>query len=72
MDELDKYDIPADCRGCYENCYRCTRKIHFVSLPVIRKLMAARKLKLQAIVRMQRDIKRIDKQLDCLLLRNTK
>ena len=55
------------CWGCYENCYSCTRKIGSASVPVIRDFVALKMLKQQAIVRMQRDIERIDEQLEKLL-----
>ena len=67
MDELGRDQFPKECWGCYENCYKCTRKIKSASVPVIRELVATRKLKQQAITRMQRDIERIDKQLAALL-----
>lgn len=67
MDEMGRNQFPKECRGCYENCYRCTRKIKSASVPVIRDLVAKEKLKLQAIARMQRDIEKIDEQLAKLL-----
>ena len=67
MDELGRNQFPKECWGCYENCYKCTRKIRSASVPVIRELMASKKLKQQAIARMQRDIGRIDEQLGKLL-----
>lgn len=47
--------------------YKCTRKIKSASVPVIRDLVAQKKLKLQAIARMHRDIEKIDEQLAKLL-----
>ena len=67
MDELGRDQFPKECWGCYENCYKCTRKIRSASVPVIRELVASKKLKQQAIARMQRDIGRIDEQLGKLL-----
>ena len=67
MDELGRDQFPKECWGCYENCYKCTRKIRSASVPVIRELVASKKLKQQAIARMQRDIERIDEQLGKLL-----
>lgn len=67
MDELGRNQFPKECWGCYENCYKCTRKIRSASVPVIRELVASKKLKQQAIARMQRDIGRIDEQLGKLL-----
>lgn len=67
MDELGRDQFPKECWGCYENCYKCTRKIRSASVPVIRELVASKKLKQQAIARMQRDIERIDEQLEKLL-----
>ena len=60
MDELGRDQFPKECWGCYENCYSCTRKIGSASVPVIRDFVALKMLKQQAIVRMQRDVERID------------
>ena len=67
MNELDRDQFPKECWGCYEYCCKCTRKIGSVSVPAIRELAAARKLKSQAVARMQREIDRIDEQLELLL-----
>ena len=67
MDELGRNQFPKECRGCYENCYKGTRKIRSASVPVIRNLVVKKKLKLQTIARMQRDIEKIDEQLAKLL-----
>ena len=67
MDELGINQFPKECWGCYENCCKCTRKIKSASVPVIRDLVAKKRLKLQAIARMQRDIEKNDEQLAKLL-----
>ena len=72
MDELGRDQFPKECRGCYENCYKCTRMINSVRLSVIRELLAKRIMKLQATARMQRDIEQIDEQLNALLSRSDK
>lgn len=63
---MDKDKFPAECRGCYANCYACTREKNGHRLAEIRELAARRKLKVQAIARMNREIALIDKQLECI------
>lgn len=46
---MDKDRFPAECRGCYANCYACTKEKNGHRLPEIRQLAAGRKLKVQAI-----------------------
>lgn len=46
---MDKDKFPAECRGCYANCYACTREKNGHRLAEIRELAARRKLKVQAI-----------------------
>ena len=67
MDELGKDRFPKVCWGCFDNCYKCTRRIGSASVPVIRELVATRIMKNQAIARMERDIAKIDEQLQKLL-----
>ena len=47
---MDKDKFPAECRGCYANCYACTKEKNGHRLPELRQLAARRKLKVQAIV----------------------
>ena len=61
---MDKDRFPPECRGCYANCYACTKENNGHRLPEIRQLAARRKLKVQAIARLNREIALIDKQLE--------
>ena len=61
---MDKDKFPAECRGCYANCYACTREKNGHRLAEIRELAARRKLKTQAIARLTCEIALIDKQLE--------
>lgn len=46
---MDKDRFTAECRGCYANCYACTKEKNGHRLPEIRQLAARRKLKVQAM-----------------------
>ena len=63
---MDKDKFPAECRGCYANCYACTKVKNGHRQVEIRELAARRKLKVQAIARMNREIALIDKQLESI------
>lgn len=39
---MDKDKFPAECRGCYANCYACTKEKNGHRLPEIRELAARR------------------------------
>lgn len=63
---MDKDNFPAECRGCYANCYACIKENNGHRLSEIRQLVAKRKLKIQAVSRLTREIAMIDEQLESM------
>lgn len=63
---MDKDKFPAECRGCYANCYACTKEKNGHRLQEIRELAAKWKLKIQAVTRLTREIAMIDEQLESM------
>ena len=61
---MDKDEFPAECKGCYSNCYACAKEKNGHRLWEIRQLASRRKLTIQAISRYTRELALIDKQLE--------
>jgi len=56
--------FPQECRGCYENCYKCQRQRNGYQLQEIKHLATVCEMKLQAIARLERELAQITAILD--------